>query len=280
MDRNMDIRYGIHPEHGKTLDTQGLRREFLIEEVFKPGEIRLTYSHTDRIIVGGAVPLDRPLDGSSGEALKADFFLERREMGVINIGGEGTVELDGEAYPLAPREGLYAGMGVKKILFRSQDPANPARFYLASAPAHKSYPVKRVSLESAGKVELGSRSASNKRCIYQYVHPAVLDSCQLVMGMTLLEEENVWNTMPAHTHDRRMEVYLYFDMAPESRVFHFCGTPDETRHIIMKNEQAVISPSWSIHSGAGTSNYSFIWAMVGENQTFTDMDAVGMEDLR
>ncbi|MBC8452766.1 MAG: 5-dehydro-4-deoxy-D-glucuronate isomerase [Spirochaetes bacterium] len=276
----MDIRYGIHPDHGKQLDTKGLRKEFLIEKPFKPGEISFTYSHIDRIIVGSAVPLDHTLTLEAGEELRAEYFLERREMGIINIGGAGVLTLDDKALPLGPRDGIYVGMGTKEVAFSSEDAKNPAKFYIASAPAHRSYPTKLVSLEKAVKVEMGSKKESNKRCIYQFIHPAVLESCQLVMGMTLLEPENVWNTMPAHTHERRMEVYLYFDMDPNTRVFHLCGAPDETRHIIMNNEQAVISPSWSIHAGVGTSNYTFIWAMVGENKTFTDMDHVSMEEMR
>ena len=276
----MEIRYSSHYEDAKKYDTTELRKHFLIEELFVPGEIKMVYSHIDRIIVAGIVPTDKALSLEGSKALGCDYFLQRRELGVINIGGAGIVTLDGEKYELGARDGLYVGQGIKEISFESLDAKVPAKFYVNSATAHKSYPTVKISLEQAKKVKAGSDEECNKRVINQYVHPAVCKSCQLVMGMTILQPGSVWNTMPCHTHDRRMEVYLYFDMDAENVVFHLMGTPDETRHIVMKNEQAVISPSWSIHSGVGTKNYTFIWGMVGENQEFTDMDAVLTKDLK
>jgi 4-deoxy-L-threo-5-hexosulose-uronate ketol-isomerase len=276
----MDIRYSSHFEDAKKYDTSDLRRHFLIEELFVPGEIKMTYSHIDRIIVAGVVPTDKALSLEGSKAIGCDYFLERREMGVINIGGSGIITLDGEKYELNKQDGLYVGMGVKEISFESLDASSPAKFYVNSGTAHKTYPTVKIGLENANKVKAGSDEECNKRTINQYVHPAVCQSCQLVMGMTILESGSVWNTMPCHTHERRMEVYLYFNMDEQSSVFHLMGTPDETRHIVLRNEQAVISPSWSIHSGVGTKNYTFIWGMVGENQTFTDMDVVAAKDLR
>ena len=276
----METRYSSHYEDAKKYDTAELRRHFLIENLFVAGEVKMVYSHIDRIIVAGAMPTNKPLILEGGKALGSTYFLERRELGVINIGGAGIVTLDGEKYGLGSRDGLYVGMGAKEVSFESVDASKPAKFYLNSATAHKTYPTVKITLEKANKVKAGSDEECNKRVINQYVHPAVCKSCQLVMGMTILEPGSVWNTMPCHTHDRRMEVYLYFDMDEKNVVFHLMGTPQETRHIVMKNEQAVISPSWSIHSGVGTKNYTFIWGMVGENQEFTDMDAVATKDLR
>ena len=216
----------------------------------------------------------------AGHELGVDYFLERRELGVINIGGPGTVILDGEEYDLYYKDGLYAGMGIKEVSFKSDDPANPAKFYLNSAPAHHTYPTLKITMEMANKRPLGSVEGCNKRVINQYIHPEVCQSCQLVMGMTSLEVGSNWNTMPCHTHERRMEVYLYFELGEDDVVFHMMGEPQETRHLVMRNEEAVISPSWSIHSGVGTKNYTFIWGMVGENQTFDDMDDVDMKDIR
>ena len=275
-----DIRYASHPEDAKQYDTATQRRHFLVEQVFVPGEIRLTYSHQDRFIFGGIVPTTKALVLESGKELGTEYFLERRELGVINIGGPGHLVVDGTRYELAKSEGCYVGMGARDIRFESLSPSEPAKFYLASAPAHRSYPTIKISQSEANPKKLGSSETSNERTIYQYVHPAVCKSCQLVMGMTVLAKGSVWNTMPCHTHERRMEVYLYFDMAPDARVFHFHGAPSETRHLVVANEQAVISPSWSIHSGVGTGAYTFIWAMAGENQTFDDMDFVKPEDLR
>lgn len=276
----MDVRYSSHHEDVKKYDTADLRRHFLIEDLFVIGELKMVYSHIDRIIIAAAVPTDKRLCLEGSKELGCSYFLERRELGVINIGGAGIVTLDGEKYELNSRDGLYVGMGVKEVCFESLDSAKPAKFYINSGTAHKSYPTVKIDLEKANKVKAGSDAECNKRTINQYVHPAVCESCQLVMGMTILEPGSIWNTMPCHTHDRRMEVYLYFDMDADSVVFHFMGQPEETRHIVMKNEQAVISPSWSIHSGVGTKNYTFIWGMVGENQTFTDMDAVTTSSLK
>jgi len=276
----MDVRYSHHYEDAKHYDTETLRRHFLIENLFVPGKITTTYSHYDRIVVCGIMPAEKQLALEAGKELACEYFLERREMGVINIGGDGYVVLDGERHDMKARDGLYVGMGVKEVLFGSIDAANPAKFYMNSGTAHIKYPTVKIASEKARKVNMGSDEECNKRTINQYVHPEVCKSCQLVMGMTILEPGSIWNTMPSHTHDRRMEVYLYFDMSPANVVFHLMGHPQETRHIVVQNEQAVISPSWSIHSGVGTKNYTFIWGMVGENQTFTDMDAIDTKDLR
>jgi 4-deoxy-L-threo-5-hexosulose-uronate ketol-isomerase len=276
----LDTRYSNHPNDSKHYTTSELREHYLIEKVFVADVINFTYSHYDRIIAGGVMPVEQVLSLEASHELGVDYFLERREMGIINVGGAGTVTLDGVKYDIQPRDGLYVGLGVKEVSFESADKANPAKFYINSCPAHTSYKTVEIKFENANPVHLGEQATLNKRTIYQYVHPAVCESCQLVMGMTLLEENNVWNTMPAHTHERRMEVYFYFDMQDDTRVFHMMGEPSETRHIIMSNEQAVISPSWSIHSGVGTSNYTFIWGMCGENQTFTDMDHIAMKDLK
>ena len=276
----MEIRYPTHPRDFQHYTTAQIRQDYLIDHVFQPGELRLVYSQIDRIIVGGVCPTDSALALEGGQELGSAFFLERRELGLINLGGPGTVTADGVAYALNTRDGLYLGMGVKEVAFTSAQSAAPAKFYLNSAPAHAAYPNKHITLADAKQVKLGSKQESNQRTIYQYVHPAVLPSCQLVMGLTMLEPENVWNTMPCHTHDRRMEVYLYFNLPDNAVVFHLMGEPAETRHVVIRNEQAVIMPSWSIHAGVGTTNYAFIWGMVGENQTFTDMDHVPMTTLR
>jgi 4-deoxy-L-threo-5-hexosulose-uronate ketol-isomerase len=276
----LDVRYANHPEDSKHYTTEELRKHYLIEKVFIEDEVNLVYSHVDRVIAGGITPVKKALKLEGCKELGSEYFLERRELGVINIGGDGKVVIDEVEYEVKSREGLYVGMGSKELVFTSADEKNPAKFYINSSPAHKTYPTVMINLEKANKVHLGDLANSNKRTIYQYVHPAVCQSCQLVMGMTMLEPNNMWNTMPCHTHERRMEVYLYFDMTDDNKVFHLMGEPNETRHIVMGNEQAVISPSWSIHSGVGTKNYTFIWGMAGENQTFTDMDHVAMDDLR
>jgi 4-deoxy-L-threo-5-hexosulose-uronate ketol-isomerase len=280
----MEFRQPVHPEDAKHYTTEKIRKHFLIDNLFEKGKIKRVYSHIDRIIVVGVCPAAEPLKLDSGldifKNLGAEYFLQRREMGVINIGGKGTVRVDGQEYPLAAQDGLYIGMGAKEVVFASEDKNNPAKFYCNSAPAHTSYPNKLIDLDTAKKVHLGEPENLNVRTINQYLHPAVLDTCQLSMGMTILEKGNIWNTMPCHTHERRMEVYFYFDMAEGDVVFHLMGTPGETRHIVIRNEEAVISPSWSIHSGVGTAAYTFIWGMVGENKEFTDMDAVPMEDLK
>ena len=276
----MEIRYASNNKDAKNYDTQRLRDEYLIENLFMENKIKLVYSHIDRIIVGGIFPITEKIKLKGGKELGSNFFLERRELGVINIGGPGIIILDDEEFSLNNKDTIYVGLGIKEVFFKSLDIKNPAKFYLNSAPAHCKYPTALITLEKARKVKMGDISTSNKRIINQYIHPDVCKSCQLVMGMTVLEDGSVWNSMPAHTHDRRMEVYFYFDMNENTRIFHFMGEPNETRHIIMKNEEAVISPSWSIHSGAGTASYTFIWGMVGENQTFTDMDHIEMKDLR
>jgi len=276
----MEIRNSVHPMDSKAYDTDRIRKEYLIQGLFAPGEIKLIYSHVDRMITGSVCPVDKPLLLEAGKELGSEYFLERREMGIINIGSAGIIKVDGTEYNLASRDGLYIGMGKRDIEFLSEDPASPAKFYFNSAPAHKSYPTEKVDINKAEPNHLGSLKESNERTIYKYFHPEGVKSCQLVMGMTILEPNNVWNSMPCHTHERRMEVYLYFDMPEDSIVFHFMGEPQETRHIVVRNEEAVISPSWSIHSGVGTGSYTFIWGMAGENQTFSDMDGVSMKDLK
>ena len=275
----MEVRPAANPEDVKHYTTDRLRRDFLIQGLFTPGEVKMVYSQNDRIIVGGVVPV-KPLALEAGKELRAEYFLERREMGIINIGAKGTVTVDGTVYDLDHKDGLYIGKGSKTIIFNSSDPQNPAKFYFNSAPAHQTYPTEKIDIKKAESEHLGSANTSNERTIYRYIHINGVKSCQLVMGMTILEPGSIWNTMPCHTHDRRMEVYLYFNLTDDSAVFHFMGEPSETRHIIMHNEEAVISPSWSIHSGAGTKNYTFIWGMVGENQVFSDMDGVPIKELR
>ncbi|EDS77406.1 5-dehydro-4-deoxy-D-glucuronate isomerase [Clostridium massiliodielmoense] len=276
----MDIRYANHPEDSKKYTTEELRKHYHVQSVFTKDQVSLTYSHVDRIVFGGAMPVDQELQLVAGKEMGVSYFLERREMGIINVGGDGVITLDGTEYEMKKRDGLYIGMGIKEVKFKSNNKDNPAKFYINSVPAHKSYPIVKIDIAKANPVCCGEQENVNKRTIYQYVHPAVCESCQLLMGMTVLEPGNVWNTMPCHTHERRMEVYFYFDMNEDTRVFHLMGEPSETRHIVMKNEECVISPSWSIHSGVGTSNYTFIWGMCGENQTFDDMDHIKMQDLK
>ncbi len=276
----MEIRTASSPLDVKHYTTDRLRDEFLIQNLFISGEIKTIYSHIDRIITGASVPMSSPLVLTAGEEIRAEYFLQRREMGIINIGGKGKVTVDGTVYELNYKDGIYIGMGSRDIIFETDDTSEPAKFYFNSAPAHKSYPTVFIKPESCVSVELGSLETSNHRVITKYILPGQVESCQLVMGMTSLKPGSVWNTMPCHTHDRRMEVYLYFDLPEDAVVFHYMGEPTETRHIVMRNEQAVISPSWSIHSASGTQAYTFIWGMVGENQAFDDMDAVAMKDLR
>lgn len=275
----MEVRYGANPNDVKLYTTERLRNDFLIQGLFKPGEVKLVYSQIDRIITGSVCPI-QPITLEAGAELRAKYFLERREMGIINIGPKGVVKVDGVSYELDTKDGLYIGMGSKEIIFESKDGNNPAKFYFNSAPAHKTYPTVLIKPENCVRVELGSLEQSNHRVITKYILPGQVESCQLVMGMTSLKPGSVWNTMPCHTHDRRMEVYLYFDLPENAVVFHYMGEPNETRHIVIRNEEAVISPSWSIHSASGTQAYTFIWGMVGENQDFDDMDAVAMKDLR
>lgn len=287
----MELRTAASPKDVKYYTTQRLREEFLIQDLFMPDEIKLVYSHIDRIITGAATPVSKTLELTAGDELRAEYFLQRREMGVINVGGAGVITIDGKQYELAYKDGMYIGMGARDISFSSKDGSKPAKFYLNSAPAHKAYPTVLIKPEGEpgegivivkdeNKVELGSLEESNHRVICKYILPGQVESCQLVMGMTKLAPGSVWNTMPCHTHDRRMEVYLYFEMPEDAFVMHYMGEPDETRHIIMRNEEAVISPSWSIHAGSGSQAYTFIWGMVGENQAFDDMDGVAMKDLR
>ena len=276
----LERRYSEHPDDVKHYDTKLLRERFLFEDVFVKDEISLCYTHSDRVVFGGAFPETKKLTLTGGKDFGSDTFLDRRELGIICIYGEGTVNADGTEYKMKKGDGLYIGKETKEVTFSGQTGAPSPKFYLASAPAHSVHPTVFIPIEKANPRKLGEAATSNARTIYQYVHPAVCQSCQLVMGMTVLEEGSIWNTMPCHTHERRMEVYFYFDMADDAAVFHMHGKPEETRHIIMQNEQAVISPSWSIHSGAGTSSYTFIWAMAGENQTFDDMDTVKTINLR
>ena len=276
----METRYANHPEEIKTYNTDQLREHFLVEKLFEAGKVHLTYTHVDRMIFGGVTPTNEELTIKLDKELGVTYFLERRELGIINIGGDGSVVLDGEEIKMDRRDGLYVGRGTKEVLFRSNDANNPAKFYINSSPAHHTYTTVKIDINNIKPLEVGGSGTLNERKIYQYVHPNNCESCQLQMGLTMLQPGSVWNTMPAHTHERRMEVYLYFDMEPETRVFHFMGQPSETRHLVMKNEQAAISPSWSIHTGTATSNYTFIWGMCGENITYDDMDHVAMKDLR
>ena len=278
----MDVRQPIHSDHAKTLDADGLRRQFLIDTVFIPGELALTYSQIDRIIVGGAMPLAEELGFTPDLARQfaVGAFLERRELGIINVGDAGSVVVDGTTHAIGHRDALYVGMGARDVRFRSENVEKPAKFYLNSAPAHRACRTRKVTQAEASPTTLGDAKTANRRTIYKLLVPDVVETCQLTMGMTVLEPGSVWNTFPTHTHERRMEVYFYFALPPDAAVFHMCGRPDETRHIVVRNEQAVISPSWSIHSGVGTQAYTFIWGMVGENQVFDDMDHVETAALR
>ena len=272
-------RFAVHYDDFKSYDTEKIRKHFLIENLFVPGDINMVYSHYDRLIVGGALPTS-PLVLETIDPLKAPFFLARREMGIINIGGKGIVKADGQVYELGYKDAVYLGQGVKEVIFENKDASKPAYFYFTSAPAHKAFPSKRVTLDDAEKVELGALESSNARKINKLIVNSVVETCQLQMGMTELKTGSVWNTMPAHTHSRRMEAYFYFEVPGEQAVCHFMGQPDETRHIFMKNHEAVISPNWSIHSAAGTSNYIFIWAMAGENLDYGDMDTRKPTELK
>ena len=280
----MDIRYSCNQRDFKRYTTEKTRREFLIENLFAPDAVSAVYSHVDRMVTLGVmpvhekVPLDKGID--VWKNFGTHYFLERRELGMFNVGGAGRVTVDGTVYELGYKDCLYITMGAKDVCFESASPDAPAKFYIVSAPAHTAYETKLIKIADAAKKPLGSLETSNKRVINQFIHPDVLKTCQLSMGMTVLEPGSVWNTMPAHTHERRMEVYFYFEVPKDNVVFHMMGEGQETRHIVMQNEQAVISPSWSIHAGAGTSNYTFIWAMGGENQAFDDMDVIPTTQLR
>ena len=279
----MDIRYSSNPNDVKRYTTEELRREFLIENLYRPDQVVAVYSHVDRMVTLGCVPVKETVSIDKGIDVWANFgtryFLERREAGMFNIGGEGTVTVDGTVYELGYKDCLYITMGAREVLFASKDGNKPAKFYMVSAPAHRAYETKLLKIADAAKKPLGDAATSNKRVINQFIHPDVLKTCQLSMGMTVLEEGSVWNTMPAHTHERRMEVYMYFEVPEDQVVFHMMGQGQETRHIVMRNEEAVISPSWSIHAGCGSRAYTFIWGMVGENQDFDDMDGIAMKDL-
>ena len=276
----METRYTHSPMDIRHYSTDQLRQEFLVERNFAPGEVILTYKHNDRMIFGGVTPTEKPLSIELSTELGVSYFLERRELGVINIGGPGSIIIDGTEESMKKQDGYYIGKETREVVFKSDDQSNPAKFYCVSVPAHQKYRNVRISIDEIKPMETGDSATLNKRKIYQYIHPNVCESCQLQMGYTILEPGSSWNTMPCHTHERRMETYLYFDMKPDTRVFHFMGKPDETKHLVMKNEQATISPSWSIHSGVGTSDYTFIWAMCGENITYSDMDMVEMDQLK
>ena len=276
----MTQRFAIGPRETATLNTSGLREHFLIENIFSAGEIELTYTHYDRMIVGGAQPAGAALTLPCPESLKASSFLERRELGALNVGGAGTITVDGTAYELGNQDCLYVGMGAKEVTFASADAATPAKFYLLSAPAHHAHPTALRTQAEATPVEMGAKETANERTIYKYIYQEGIQSCQLVMGLTQLKVGQVWNTMPSHTHDRRMEVYLYFNLPEGQRVLHMLGEPTETRPLWVSNEQAILSPPWSIHTGCGSSNYAFIWGMAGENREYTDMDAVPLNSLR
>lgn len=280
MDISINIRHGCHPLDAKQYDTARLRNEFLIETLFEADKIHLTYSTYDRFIVGGAMPCKAELRLETVDALKSDYFLQRRELGIVNVGGSGSVVADGIVYSLDYKEALYLGRGIQTVDFISDSPNQPARFYFNSAPAHQVYPSKKITLASAEVVTLGSLETSNARTINKLIVNSVVPTCQLQMGLTELKSGSVWNTMPAHTHFRRMEAYFYFEVPDGQSVCHFMGEPDETRHLWMKNNQAVISPNWSIHSAAGTSNYSFIWGMAGENLDYGDMDSYSPDRLK
>jgi len=275
-----ESRYAQSPKEVKQMDTASLRENFLIENVFEANQVNLTLSHFDRYIVGGAMPVDQKLDLPNPSDLKANYFLERRELGIINVGGKAIVIADGERFELDYKEALYIGKGTKEVSFESADAAQPTKLYINSAPAHHTYPTKKVSKADAEIVELGTPETANHRIINKLLVNSVLPTCQLQMGMTELKSGSVWNTMPAHTHDRRMEAYFYFEVPQGQSVCHFMGEPQETRHIWMQNDQAVISPNWSIHSGAGTSNYTFIWGMAGENLDYGDMDHCAITELK
>lgn len=276
----MEIRFQSSPREVKGMNTQQLRENFLVQNLMQANQIELVYSHFDRVIVGGTMPVSNPVLLPNEAELRADYFLERRELGIINVGGAGTVEADGVVYELNKLDALYLGKGTRFVSFSSASADQPAQYFLLSAPAHHTYPNRRMQKDEAAPVHLGEKATSNERTIYKYIHQEGIQSCQLVMGLTVLKEGSVWNSVPPHTHTRRMEVYFYFDLPEAHRVFHLMGEPQETRHIVMANQEAVISPPWSVHCGPGTTNYGFIWAMAGENYTFTDMDPVPIATMQ
>ncbi|AQS94370.1 5-dehydro-4-deoxy-D-glucuronate isomerase [Polaribacter sp. BM10] len=280
MATTFETRYASSPQAVKKYDTQELRDEFLVPDLMQPGKVKWVYTHYDRYMAGGAVPTDSNLKLKTIDPLKSEFFLERREIGIINVGGDGIIYVDGETYKLSHKDALYIGSKVRDVVFKSVDAKNPAKFYMNSAPAHTSFPTVQVTKKDANKIELGSLETANHRTVNQMIIGGIVKTCQLQMGMTELKKGSVWNTMPAHVHDRRMEIYYYMDIMEEQAVCHFMGEPQETRHIWMQNHEAVISPPWSIHSGSGTSNYTFIWGMAGENLDYNDMDVAKITDLR
>lgn len=276
----VEERFAVHLDDYKHYDTAKLRKHFLIEQVFAADEILFTYTHYERLMVGGAMPVNQSVALGVYDQLKADYFLQRRELGAINIGGPGKIIVDGTAYAINTKEALYIGRGAIEVLFSSDDPSNPAKFYLNSTPAHQAYPTKKVDKENGKVLHMGNSDTCNERDIYQLMISTVIDTCQLQMGMTELKPGSIWNTMPMHTHSRRMEAYFYFNIPDSHAVCHFMGPADETRHIWVANEQAVVSPPWSMHSGVGTANYTFIWGMAGENHDYTDMDFHKPSDVR
>jgi 4-deoxy-L-threo-5-hexosulose-uronate ketol-isomerase len=277
---NIELRYASHPLDFKSYDTERIRREFLIDKVFANDEIALVYSLYDRYMAGGVMPVNKALSLEKADELKSDYFLERRELGMINIGGMAVIETSEAVFELGYKEALYLGKETKSVVFKSADRDKPAKLYINSAPAHHKYPSRKVTVKDAEVVEMGTPEASNHRTINKLLVNSVLPTCQLQMGMTELKQGSVWNTMPVHTHNRRMEAYFYFEVPEKQGICHFMGNPDETRHIWMKNEQAVLSPSWSIHSAAGTTNYTFIWGMAGENLDYSDMDTRYPDSLK
>ena len=275
-----DRRFAVDPAAAAAMGTAELRHNFHLSGLFLPGKVRLTYSHYDRMVIGGAMPAGAVLRLEAIRSTGTPDFLSRRELIAVNIGGQGVVEADGTSFEAGPRDMVYLGMGTKEVSFASLGTSAPAKFYLVSAPAHHEYPSRLIGIDDARRIDLGSQATSNERTIFQFIHPEGARTCQLVVGMTQLAPGSVWNTMPCHVHDRRSEAYLYFDLADGARVFHFMGEPDETRHLVVANEEAILSPGWSIHSGAGTSNYAFIWAMAGDNVDYSDVDPIAMDDLR
>src|SRR5687768_8073137 len=274
------MHYLASPAETSRMTTAELRSKFLVQDLFTPGAINLRFIDLDRVVLGGAVPTKGPLRLEAPAAMAAEFFTERRELGILNVGGDGQVSVDGKVYAMGNRDCLYAGRGSREIAFESANGSKPARFYLVSYPAHSTFPTSHVARDAADVTALGTVERANRRRLYKYIHPGGIQSAQLAMGMTELLEGNVWNTMPPHTHERRTEVYLYFDLPADSTVFHMMGLPDETRHLVVRDGEVILSPGWSVHSGCGTTNYTFCWAMGGENQVFADMQMVEMEKLR
>lgn len=276
----MNIRFASSPGETKQMDTEQLRENFLVQNLMKEDSIQLVYSHYDRVIIGGAKPVNKTLELPNHPELRADYFLERRELGIINVGGKGKVIADGNEFEMNKQDCVYLGKGTKKVSFAAAAKDSPPVFYLLSSPAHQTYPAQKFTKEQASPVELGAPETANKRTVYKYIHLEGIKSSQLVMGLTVLAEGSVWNSVPPHTHTRRMEVYFYFDLGEQHRIFHFMGEPQQTRHLVMANHEAVISAPWSSHFGCGTSNYGFIWGMAGENLVYTDMDPAPVPELK